>query len=143
MNLNLLKKFYELSYASGGIIKIDFKCYDEKINLALSGNSNKNMLRSFTYLAENFKIREGIPTLVASTLLVPHYIDAIEVEKIVKFIASFDRRIPYVLLAFHPQFKFSDLHITPRKLALDCYNIAKKYLDNVRIGNIHLLGFLV
>jgi hypothetical protein len=33
-----------------------------------------------------------------------------------------------------------DLPTTSRKQAYECYEVAKKYLKNVRIGNIHLLS---
>ena len=80
-----------------------------------------------------------VPLLVASTLLVPGYIDAQEVKSIAKFIASIDDSIPYSLLAFHPQFFMSDLPVTSRKHADECCEAAKSHLKNVRIGNVHLL----
>lgn len=80
------------------------------------------------------------PLVVASTLLVPGYIDAYEVEQIAGFIASIHPKIPYSLLVFHPQFIMSDLPISPRKLVFSCYDAAKKQgLKHVRIGNQHLL----
>ena len=35
----------------------------------------------------------------------------------------------------------SDVTVTPRKQVDECYKAAKKYLKNVNIGNIALLGF--
>lgn len=35
-----------------------------------------------------------------------------------------------------------DLGITPRKQALKCLDVAKKYLTRVNLGNKFLLGFL-
>jgi pyruvate formate lyase activating enzyme len=73
-------------------------------------------------------------------LLVPHYIDLEEIEKIVKFIADLDKTIPYSLLAFYPHYMFMDMGFTSRKFAEECYSVAKKAgLVNVKIGNVHLL----
>ena len=79
--------------------------------------------------------------MIANTLLVTGYVDADEVSAIARFIASFDPNIPYSLLAFHPQFHMSDLPVTPKVLADQCCQAAKTAgLNNVRIGNLHLLA---
>jgi len=64
-----------------------------------------------------------------------------EVEKIAKFISSFNKDIPYSLLVFHPDYMMRDLPITPRKQAFECLEIAQKYLNNVHLGNQFLLKF--
>ena len=84
--------------------------------------------------------RPEIPLLIAATLLVPGYIDPSEVSSLARFIASLNPEIPYVLLAFHPCFEMSDLPITPRDQAEECYEVARAAgLTNVRIGNLHLM----
>lgn len=134
-------KAAELSLKSGGIIKFDLKAWDEKIYRALCGVSNKPSFENFRVIGEKyFRDRPEVPVLTASTLLIPGYVDTVEVESIVKFIADIDPRIPYTLLAFYPQYIMDDLPTTSRKQAYECYEIAKKYLKNVRIGNIHLLS---
>lgn len=140
MNKNLLKKSANISIESGGCIKFDLKAMDENLNIAICGVTNKQTLENFKYLAEFGKKREEPPFLIASTLLIPGYIDALEVEKIAKFIAELDPLIPYSLLAFYPQFYMSDLPITSKKLAMECLKVAKDCgLERVRIGNLHLL----
>ena len=80
------------------------------------------------------------PLLIASTLLVPGYIDEEEVQGISRWIASLDPDIPFALLAFYPQFFFKDLPVTPRDLAIRCKEVAQgEGLRRVRIGNLHLL----
>jgi len=79
------------------------------------------------------------PVLTATTLLVPHYVDAEEVERIAKFIADLNPEIPYSLLVFYPQFMMDDLPVTPRRQVEECYQAAKKWLRRVNIGNLHLL----
>ena len=143
MNKAFVKKIAELSLVSGGTIKFDLKAYDENLSLALSGVSNKQTLENFEYLAGFVNERKSFPRepsfLVASTLLVPYYINEEEIERIAKFIASLSREIPYNLLAFYPCFLMNDLPATSKELAEKCYRAAKKYLKHVRIGNKHLL----
>ncbi len=67
-------------------------------------------------------------------------IDENEVDALARFIAALDPDIPFSLLAFHPQFYMSDLPLTPKRLAESCLRTAREAgLNNVRIGNIHLL----
>ncbi|MEM2125089.1 MAG: radical SAM protein [Candidatus Methanosuratincola sp.] len=131
----------EFSLISGGNIKIDLKAWDENLSLALCGVSNKPALESFRMIGkEFFGKRPELPLLSASTLLVPGYVDAEEVSNLASFIAEIDPHIPYTLLAFHPQYLLSDLPTTSRSMAQQCFDAAKKYLDKVRIGNVHLLS---
>ncbi len=77
---------------------------------------------------------------MASTLLVPGYVDTAEVSKIARFIADLDPEIPYRLLAFHPEFILRDLPATSRSHALRCREAAEKAgLKRVSMGNVHLL----
>lgn len=141
MNSKLLKPMAKISLESGGCIKFDLKTYTEELNIALCGVSNRQTLANFSALAELSRKRPEPPFLVASTLLVPGYIDADEVSQIARFIASLNPDIPYSLLAFYPCFYFRDLPTTPRKQAEICQEIAKKTgLKKVRIGNVHLLS---
>lgn len=141
INPSFLEKMAELSLKSGGCIKFDLKAYNENLNIALCGVTNKRTLENFKKLAEISKTRPDPPFLIASTLLVPDYVDTEEVSQIANFIANLDEDIPYTLLGFHPQFYMSDLPTTSRRHAEDCKTAAEKEgLHNVRIGNIHLLG---
>lgn len=135
-NPKLVKKAAEFSYSSNGTIKFDLKAFDCNLNIALTGRPNHRTLENFEMIAEEFEKKDF---LTATTLLVPGYIDKEEVEKIAKFISSLNPNIPYSLLAFHPDFKMIDMPITTKKLAEECYGVAKKYLKRVNIGNKHLL----
>lgn len=135
-NPKLLKEFAKISFESRGRIKFDLKFFEEKLSLAICGTSNKKAFENFKMLA---KIESK--KLVASTLLIPGYVDEKEVSRIARFIAKIDKRIPYCLLAFYPCFKFSDLATTSRKQAEACFKVAKDAgLENVRLGNVHLLS---
>ncbi len=102
MNPVLLEDMLSLSCASGGCIKFDIKTWNESLHIALCGISNMRTKENFEYAAQWIKKRPEPPLLIASTLLVPGYIDEKEVRGISKWIASLDPEIPYALLAFLP-----------------------------------------
>lgn len=135
-----LDKMMETALSSGGCIKFDLKAWDENLSKALTGVTNKRTIENFIRAGEKIKQRPVPPPLIASTLLVPGYIDEDEIRGIAKFIASINPDIPYSLLAFHPQFYMSDMPMTPRVLAYQCLRVAREEgLKNARIGNTHLL----
>jgi pyruvate formate lyase activating enzyme len=136
----LMDRALELSLASGGCVKFDLKAYDETLHRALTGVSNQRTLENLARAAARFGERPDPPPVVASTLLVPGYVDAEEVGRIARFIAELDPRIPYALLAFAPQFTFHDLGTTTRRHAEEAEAAARDAgLTRVRIGNRHLL----
>lgn len=136
----LLKRFAKIAFESGGSVKFDLKFFDESLNLALTGVSNKTTLKNFKMLVKFHKKREEVPFLCASTLLIPHYISSEEIRKISRFMAKLDPTIPFNLLAFYPHFMMDDIPLTTRKSAENCLRIAKEQgLKKVRIGNVHLL----
>lgn len=140
MNPLLLNEIVELSMATGGCIKFDIKAWDENLHRALCGVSNERTKRNFELVAKRIHERPEPPLLIASTLLVPGYIDEREVRNISKWIASLNTDIPFSLLAFYPQFYFRDLPITSRSFAFRCKEVAEEAgLRRVRIGNLHLL----
>jgi pyruvate formate lyase activating enzyme len=140
MNPAMLRKMAAISLESGGCIKFDLKAWNERLHMALCGISNRQTLENFTMLAELTRSRKEPPPLIASTLLVPGYIDEEEVGAIASFIAKLNPAIPYSLLAHHPQFLMEDLPTTSRNHAERCIKTAEAAgLKRVRVGNIHLL----
>ncbi len=140
MNPRLLEKAAELSLESGGNVKFDLKAWDHRLHYALCGVTNHRTLSNLKYLAGLIPQRRDPPLILASTLLIPGYIDGEEIDQIARFIASLDPDIPYSLLAFHPQFAMQDLPTTSRNHAERCLNAARKAgLRRARIGNLHLL----
>ncbi|MBW2406089.1 MAG: radical SAM protein [Deltaproteobacteria bacterium] len=141
MQTPFLNMMADLSLNSGGCVKFDLKAWDEGIHLALCGVTNQRTLENFRILARRAVQRPEPPFLIASTLLVPGYVDEHEVENIASFISSLNPEIPYSLLAFYPHFYLNDLPTTSKSHALRCKHVAEKAgLKNVRIGNIHLLS---
>ena len=140
MHPGLLRRSLDLSLASGGCVKFDLKALDPTLHRALCGVSNARTLENFAHAASRIPERPDPPPLVASTLLVPGYVEAEEVGRIASFIAGLDAEIPYSLLAFHPQHAMRDLPVTSRRQAEECRDAALAAgLTRVRIGNLHLL----
>ena len=131
----------DLSLQSGGCIKFDLKAWNDAIHHALCGVTNKKTLENFKVLSKLVSQRPEPPMLIASTLLVPGYVDEIEVAGIAGHIAALNPEIPYSLLAFYPHFYLQDLPTTSRTHALRCKEIAENAgLKRVHLGNVHLLG---
>lgn len=140
-NRLLVDRAAELALRSGGNIKFDLKCGSETVSKALSGVSNRRSFENFEMLFRKYgSERRDMPLLTGTTLLVPGYVDALEVEKIAGFLADLDRDIPYSLLVFHPDFVMSDLPTTPYRQVEECYRAAKKHLTRVNVGNLASLG---
>jgi pyruvate formate lyase activating enzyme len=141
MHPGLLKQAAELSFDSGGCIKFDLKAWSESLHIALCGVSKRRTLENFKLLSKYINKRPSPHFLLASTLLVPGYIDKEEVSRIAASISSLSPDIPYSLLAFHPQFLMNDLPPTAERHARECLSQAKAQgLRNVRLRNVHLLG---
>jgi pyruvate formate lyase activating enzyme len=137
----LLDRAVRISLASGGCVKFDLKAYDETLHVALTGSSNRQALENFSRAARRAAERRQPPLVVASTLLVPGYVDAEEVHRIARFVAEQDPEIPYALLAFAPHFLMRDLPRTSFAHAQNALAAARDAgLRNVRIGNRHLLS---
>ncbi|MCX5800051.1 MAG: radical SAM protein [Candidatus Eisenbacteria bacterium] len=140
MHPSLAKKMMEISLKTGGCVKFDLKAVNERIHIALCGVSNKTTLHNFRTLSSFFEQRPDPPPLVASTLLVPGYVDEEEVAAIAGFIAELNPDIPYSLLAFNPHFLTPDLPSTSRRHAERARNAAlAQGLTRVRVGNLQLL----
>lgn len=137
----LLDRAVELSLDSGGCIKFDLKAYSESLHFALTGWDNQQILANFSRAASRVKERPEPALVIASTLLVPGYVDAGEVYKIAQFIAGQDPRIPYSLLGFAPNYLMPDMPPTSVEHAESARQAAQDAgLTNVHLGNRHLLG---
>jgi pyruvate formate lyase activating enzyme len=136
----LMGRAVELALSTGGCVKFDLKAHDPALHRALTGADNAQTLENFARAAARFAERSDPPLVVASTLLVPGYVDAQEVGRMARFIAGFDPDIPYTLLAFAPHFAMRDLGYTTREEAEAAEAAARAAgLTRIRIGNRHLL----
>ncbi|MBE9470521.1 MAG: radical SAM protein [Chloroflexi bacterium] len=136
----LMDRALNLSLSTGGCVKFDLKAHDDNLHRALTGASNSRTLENFARAAARFDERPEPPPVVASTLLVPGYVDAEEVGRIARFIAALNPAIPYALLGFAPHFFFPDLPRTSVRHADEAEAAARAAgLVNVHVGNRHLL----
>lgn len=140
-NPELVKRAVAIAYHSGGNVKFDLKAWSDDLSIALSGVSNRIAYQNFRMVANQFRAgEEHPPWLCATTLLVPGYVDAVEVEGIARFIAEMDPQIPYELLIFHPNFMMRDLPVTPLQQIKECCIAARKHLERVNVANLHLIS---
>ncbi|HUT16014.1 MAG TPA: hypothetical protein VMY98_07205 [Anaerolineae bacterium] len=141
MHPALLDQMIELSLRSGGCVKFDLKAWDRSLHVALTGSTNEQTLRNRARVASQAYRRPDPPLLIASTLLVPGYVDMTEIRQLAALIAGLDRTIPHALLGFHPHFCMHDLPMTSVRHAEDALAAAQAAgLSNVPIGNRHLLS---
>lgn len=144
MHPKLLDHAVQLSLETGGCIKFDLKAFDENLHIALTGASNRRTLENFQRAAARIPERPQPPLVVASTLLIPGYVDAEEVHRIARFIAAIDPEIPYTLLAFAPHFLMADLPCTSSTHAQEAVEAARAAgLSRIRVGNVFLLDMPV
>lgn len=135
-----LRAMTRLSVRTGGCVKIDLKAWNPGTHRALCGCDNSKILENFARVAEWASVRTIPPALVASTPLIPGYIDEDEIYGLASFIARINPDIPYALLAFAPQFLMDDSPTTSSDQAHACLEAAKRAgLTRVRLGNEHLL----
>lgn len=72
-----------------------------------------------------------------TTLLINGLNDSMEsIKKIAIFLSNLDKNIPLHLSRFFPNYKMIDKTITTKQSMTEAYNISKKYLNNVYLGNI-------
>ena len=138
-NEKLVSQAVKLSLNTGGNAKFDLKFRSDILSQVISGVSNHQSFKNFEMCFNKYYSLRTSPVISATTLLIPGYVDVDEVEAIALFLSNLDKSIPYSLLVFHPDSFLSDLPNTPPKQVNDCFEIAKKYLSNVHIGNKHLL----
>jgi pyruvate formate lyase activating enzyme len=93
MNPEMAERAAERALESGGNIKFDLKAWNEGLNVGLCGVSNKPTLENFARIGRFYEKRPEVPMLSASTLLVPGYVDAEEVDGIARFISGISPEI--------------------------------------------------
>jgi pyruvate formate lyase activating enzyme len=141
MHPKLLDSALGIAVETGGCMKFDLKAFDEGLHRALTGASNTQILSNFQRAGSQYEgDRRGGPLVLASTLLIPGYVNVKAVRALAEFIAQINPEIPYSLLAFAPSFYLSDLPCTSSRHAEQAKRAAEAAgLVNVRIGNRQLL----
>jgi len=112
-------------------MNIDLKSFSDDFYVKQSGAKLKHVLDSIKRVHKK-KIHIEI-----TTLIIPRENDSKEeLESIAKFIASVDKNIPWHISRFYPMYKMKDRKHTDIKSLEKAYNIGKKYLEHVYLGNI-------
>ena len=70
-----------------------------------------------------------------TTLVIPNENEN-EIENIAKWLSELDKSIPYHLSRFFPRYKYSGDEPTPPEIMYKLYDMAKKHLENVFLGNM-------
>ena len=106
------------------MVEFGMKAYTNKIHRDFTGMSNRKALKNFK------KVYESGVEIVAESIFIPGYIDIEETERMAKFIASVDKDIFYVILAY---FKAGDNPWRrPTHDEIDkAVSVAKKHLNRV------------
>ena len=105
-------------------VAFGLKAFNEDLHIDYTGHSNRLILQNFKRIYDS-----GVPML-AETVVIPGYVDAEEIGRLAKFIASVDPDILYHLDAYS---KVAD-NPWPRATIEDVEKAAKaasKYLSNV------------
>ncbi len=112
-------------------MNIDIKSFSEEFYSRLCKAKLKPVLDTIKR-AHNAGIH-----LEITTLIIPGENDNLEeLTKIAKFIASVDKNIPWHISRFFPHHKLMYRPMTPMVTMQKAYDIGKKYLKNVYMGNV-------
>jgi len=112
-------------------VNIDLKSFNEKFYNKLCSAKLKPVLETIKRCYKN-KIHVEI-----TTLIIPGENDSEEeLEAIAKFISKIDKNIPWHISRFFPMYKMLNKPVTKIETLEKAYEIGKKYLNYVYIGNV-------
>lgn len=112
---------------------LDIKAYDEKVYKRLCGTTNSWILDAVEeILRRNF-------TLEVLTLYIPRWVEDDQIEKIASLIAHVNPEVYFTILAFFPSYRLNERRPTFEEM-LKAFSRAKKYLKNVKLGNIGIFA---
>ncbi|MGB9789838.1 AmmeMemoRadiSam system radical SAM enzyme [Thermotoga caldifontis] len=110
-------------------MNIDLKAFDERTYARLGGDLKTVLNTIETCVKANVHVE-------ITTLIVPQLNDDLKLlEEEFRWIASLDRSIPLHLSRYYPSYKYNAPATSPAFL-IEAYNLARKYLDFVYIGNL-------
>ena len=111
-------------------MNIDLKGWNDEFYLKEIGGKKEVVMKTIEMVHS-----AGIH-LEVTTLIIPGKNDDIEeLEEEFKWLASIDKNIPLHLSRYFPNYKYTTPPTPPEKL-IEIYEIAKKYLNFVYIGNL-------
>lgn len=111
-------------------MNIDLKAYNNEFYRKVCGGDYQSILQTIEYCTRN-----GIHVEV-TTLIVPGGNDnVVELEEEFKHLSKISKEIPLHLSRYHPAYKYS-LPSTSVERLVELYNIAKRHLSYVYLGNV-------
>jgi len=124
-NLDILKE------AGVDSFWLDIKAYYPDVHKKLTGVSNEWILK----LPEEILKRDFV--LEVLSLYIPGWVEEDQIRKIAEIISKVDKKIPFTILAFFPEYKMRDVPPPNLKQMLNAYYEVKEVgLENVRLGNL-------
>ncbi|MCX6816634.1 MAG: AmmeMemoRadiSam system radical SAM enzyme [Candidatus Beckwithbacteria bacterium] len=141
------KKGLKNVYVSNGFESVEtfnyLKPYLDAINIDLKSFSAKFYQTICKAKIEPVKanikrfFQSGIATEI-TTLIIPNHNDSVkELTQIAKFLYQISPDIPWHLSAFHPDYKMTDIPVTPHSTLIKACQIGKKSgLHYIYIGNV-------
>jgi pyruvate-formate lyase-activating enzyme/molybdopterin converting factor small subunit len=108
---------------------VDLKAYSEDVHRWYTGKSNKPVLSAIE------KLNVSRIELLVQTIYMPGIVDAGEIERIAKFLASVNQNIRYRINPFASVFAYEKVTRRPTLEEMErAYEIASKYLPNTIIS---------
>jgi len=127
INQQPLEKLVKYIYAAN----IDVKAFNEKFYTALCKGRLEYVKKNVEYLYDKIHIE-------LTMLLIPNWNDnPEEIKAFAEWVASLSKDIPVHFSRYFPQYNF-DVPPTPIETLKNAYNIAKKVLNFVYIGNARI-----
>ena len=113
-------------------VNVDFKSFDEDFYKNICFGELKPVLNSLKIFKKK-KIHIEI-----TNLIIPGYNDDfVKIEKICKWIKKYlGKKTPLHFSRFFPMYKMKDVSVTPIETLRKAEEIARRYLENVYIGNV-------
>ena len=116
-------------------ISVSLKAFDDDLHKDYTGVSNAPVLTNFKAM-----YRQGIQ-VDASSVLIPDYIGPEEIERIARFIASVDPRIPYHIIGYVPV-PGAPWRAPTREEVEEAADMARRYLAHVTFSALTVDDFL-
>ena len=123
-NILLTNGFRLLPLEAIDEVVVSLKAHSNSLHRHYTGKSNKRILENFVSLYNSTK------KLRAESVLIPEYIDYLEIGNIAKFIAAVDKSIPYRIDAYIPVGVNPWRRPNPQEMK-KAVSTARKYLNNV------------
>ncbi|MEM2959561.1 MAG: radical SAM protein [Candidatus Jordarchaeaceae archaeon] len=114
---------------------LDIKAYDEKVYRRLCGTTNEWILK----LPQELITRGFVIEVL--TLYIPGWVEKDQIVKIAEIVRDADPKIPFIILAFFPQYKLLDVRPPTLMEMVESYSLVKALgLKEVKLGNVGIFA---